>query len=90
MKPTTRVTSQPVPTEIHAQSRAPRSTAPPIANASAMNGGPGWEMESTRSTQDAAVTSATTGPGKRRAASSSSGPMTDSAAAISTDGECCL
>ena len=61
-------TSHAAPTEMSAHSRARRTTAPMIANASAMNGGDA-SGGTNRSASVSAETTATVGPGQRRAAS---------------------
>ena len=55
------------PTEMSAHTRAPRTMAPTIANARAMNGGPA-SGGTNRSSVVSAATTATVTPGQRRAA----------------------
>ncbi|WP_248147750.1 hypothetical protein [Microbacterium aoyamense] len=61
------VASQALPTEMRAQRRAPRTTAPTMAKARATKGGPA-SGATNRSRAVSAATTATVGPGNRRAA----------------------
>ena len=65
--------TQHTPTEIHAQRRAPRTTALTMPKARARYGGPPCSSRTT-STDAARAVTATTGPGKRLAPMRASGP----------------